>query len=166
MARSVWGVRRAKAALSSGCKSHPAIAPAMHAVRKRTQQAAKEQMGRAGLRIRRPKIRQHTLRHNQKSSEIAATISSPRINKIVSKGFDIPQIEFSVHLVTEHSMDSKSRFYALEVMCRERARLADKESNYWLAEAEEWARLRLSCHKRGAPCASSGGPMHSNEVKG
>jgi hypothetical protein len=27
-------------------------------------------------------------------------------------------------------MDSKSRFYALEVMCRERARLADKESNY------------------------------------
>jgi hypothetical protein len=37
-------------------------------------------------------------------------------------------------------MDSKSRFYALEVMCRERARLADKESNYWLAEAEEWAR--------------------------
>jgi hypothetical protein len=41
-------------------------------------------------------------------------------------------------------MDSKSRFYALEVMCRERARLADKESNYWLAEAEEWARLRQS----------------------
>jgi hypothetical protein len=39
-------------------------------------------------------------------------------------------------------MDSKSRFYALEVMCRERARLADKESNYWLAEAEEWARLK------------------------
>ena len=37
-------------------------------------------------------------------------------------------------------MDSKSRFYALEVMCRERARLADKESNYWLAEAEERAR--------------------------
>jgi len=25
---SVWGVRRAKAALSSGCKSHPATAPA------------------------------------------------------------------------------------------------------------------------------------------
>src|SRR4029077_10165673 len=31
-----------------------------------------------------------------------------------------------------------------EVMCRERTRLADKESNYWLAEAEEWARLRQS----------------------
>ena len=44
-------------------------------------------------------------------------------------------------------MDSKSRFYALEVMCRERARLADKESNYWLAEAEEWARLRQSCEQ-------------------
>jgi hypothetical protein len=42
-------------------------------------------------------------------------------------------------------MTSKSRFYALEVMCRERARLADKESNHWLAEAEEWARLRQSC---------------------
>ncbi len=25
---SAWGVRRAKAALSSGCKSHPATAPA------------------------------------------------------------------------------------------------------------------------------------------
>jgi hypothetical protein len=45
-------------------------------------------------------------------------------------------------------MDSKSQFYALEVMCRERARLADRESNYWLAEAEEWARLRQSSHQR------------------
>jgi hypothetical protein len=69
-------------------------------------------------------------------------------------------IESGAHLATEHSMDSQSRFYALEVMCRERARLADKESNYWLAEAEEWAELRLSCHKRGAP------PAHSTEVKG
>jgi hypothetical protein len=42
----------------------------------------------------------------------------------------------------EKEMDSKSRFYALEVMCRERARAADKESSYWLAEAEEWAQLR------------------------
>jgi hypothetical protein len=50
-------------------------------------------------------------------------------------------------------MDSKSRFYALEVMCRERARLADKESNYWLAEAEEWARLRQSC-KQWPPSSS------------
>jgi hypothetical protein len=45
-------------------------------------------------------------------------------------------------------MYSESQFYALEVMCRERARLADKEANYWLAEAEEWARLRQSCNQR------------------
>jgi hypothetical protein len=39
-------------------------------------------------------------------------------------------------------MYSKSQFYALEVMCRERAVAAAKESEYWLAEAEEWARVR------------------------
>jgi hypothetical protein len=50
-------------------------------------------------------------------------------------------------------MYSKSQFYALEVMCRERARLADRESNYWLAEAEEWARFRQSCNQR--PSSSS-----------
>jgi hypothetical protein len=42
----------------------------------------------------------------------------------------------------EHSMYSKSQFYALEVMCRERAAVAAKELEYWLAEAEEWARVR------------------------
>ena len=78
----------------------------------------------------------------------------------------MPQLESGAQPVTEHSMDSESRFYALEVMCRERARLADKESNYWLAEAEEWARLRLSCHKRGTPWAGASEPMHSTEVKG
>jgi hypothetical protein len=41
-------------------------------------------------------------------------------------------------------MDSKSRFYALEVMCRERAAVARKEMTYWLAEAEEWAQFRKS----------------------
>jgi hypothetical protein len=51
-------------------------------------------------------------------------------------------------------MYSKSQFYALEVMCRERARLADRESNYWLAEAEEWARLRQSCNQRPSAQAS------------
>jgi hypothetical protein len=50
-------------------------------------------------------------------------------------------------------MYSKSQFYALEVMCRERARLADSESNYWLAEAEEWERCRQSCNQR--PSSSS-----------
>jgi len=39
-------------------------------------------------------------------------------------------------------MYSKSQFYALEVMCRERAVAAAKELEYWLAEAEEWARVR------------------------
>jgi len=41
-------------------------------------------------------------------------------------------------------MDSKSQFYALEVMCRERAAVARKDLEYWLAEAEEWAQLRIS----------------------
>ena len=40
-------------------------------------------------------------------------------------------------------MDSKSQFYALEVMCRERAAVARKDLEYWLAEAEEWAQLSL-----------------------
>jgi hypothetical protein len=43
-------------------------------------------------------------------------------------------------------MYSKSEFYSLEVMCGERAAAAKKEMDYWLAEAEEWARVRLSCN--------------------
>jgi hypothetical protein len=46
-------------------------------------------------------------------------------------------------------MYSESQFFALEVMCRERAAVATKEAavatkemEYWLAEAEEWKRLR------------------------
>jgi hypothetical protein len=39
-------------------------------------------------------------------------------------------------------MNSKDQFAALEVMCRERAALAKKEMEYWLAEAEEWKQLR------------------------
>ena len=39
-------------------------------------------------------------------------------------------------------MYSKSQFHALEIMCRERAVAAAKEMEYWLAEAEEWARVR------------------------
>ena len=42
-------------------------------------------------------------------------------------------------------MYSESQFLALEVMCRERAAIATNEQEYWLAEAEEWARFRLSC---------------------
>jgi len=41
-------------------------------------------------------------------------------------------------------MNSKSQFAALEVMCRERAAVAEREVKYWLAEAEEWKRLRDS----------------------
>jgi hypothetical protein len=39
-------------------------------------------------------------------------------------------------------MDAKTRFAALETMCRERARLAESDLNYWLEEAEEWARFK------------------------
>jgi hypothetical protein len=38
-------------------------------------------------------------------------------------------------------MYSKSQFHALERMCLERAVAAMKEAEYWLAEAEEWARF-------------------------
>jgi hypothetical protein len=33
-------------------------------------------------------------------------------------------------------------------MCLERAAAARREMDYWLAEAEEWARFRLSCNQR------------------
>jgi hypothetical protein len=44
-------------------------------------------------------------------------------------------------------MYSKTQFAALEHMCRERAALASKETEYslaeyWLAEAEEWKEFR------------------------
>jgi hypothetical protein len=45
-------------------------------------------------------------------------------------------------------MYSKSQFYDLEVMCRERSAAARMEMEYWLAEAEEWARFRLSCNQQ------------------
>ncbi len=52
----------------------------------------------------------------------------------------------SAALVTELAMDTKSQFYALEVMCRERAAVARKDMEYWLNEAEEWAQLRKASH--------------------
>jgi hypothetical protein len=45
-------------------------------------------------------------------------------------------------------MYSKSQFYDLELMCHERAAAARKDMEYWLAEAEEWARFRLSGNQR------------------
>jgi hypothetical protein len=46
-------------------------------------------------------------------------------------------------------MYSVDEFAVLEIMCRERATLAKKEmeyaeTEYWLAEAEEWKQLRES----------------------
>ena len=41
-------------------------------------------------------------------------------------------------------MDLTKQFLALETMCRERAQLAKKELEYWLAEAEEWAQYKTS----------------------
>jgi hypothetical protein len=42
-------------------------------------------------------------------------------------------------------MYSENQFFALEVMCRERAAIARKEQEYWQSEAEEWARIKRSC---------------------
>jgi hypothetical protein len=44
-------------------------------------------------------------------------------------------------------MDSKARFYALEVMCHERAAVARIEMEYWLNEAQEWAQLKRADHQ-------------------
>lgn len=52
-------------------------------------------------------------------------------------------------------MYSKNQFYSLEVMCCERAAAAKKEMDFWLAEAEEWARVRLSCNCGSEPLTSS-----------
>ena len=41
-------------------------------------------------------------------------------------------------------MNSEDQFAGLEIMCRERAALAKKEMEYWLAEAEEWKQIRES----------------------
>ena len=52
--------------------------------------------------------------------------------------------EIKLRKLLGSSMNSKDQFAALEVMCRERAALAKKEMEYWLAEAEEWKQLRES----------------------
>jgi hypothetical protein len=39
-------------------------------------------------------------------------------------------------------MNSKSQFAALEILSWERAAVARKEMEYWLAEAEEWKQLK------------------------
>lgn len=52
-------------------------------------------------------------------------------------------------------MYSISEFYSLEAMCGERAAAAKREMDFWLAEAEEWARVRLSCNYGSDPLTSS-----------
>jgi hypothetical protein len=59
-------------------------------------------------------------------------------------------------------MYSKSQFYDLEVMCRERAATARKEMEYWLTEADEWARFRLS---RNQQQVGSNGPSQISRFK-
>jgi hypothetical protein len=44
------------------------------------------------------------------------------------------------------AMEQRGRnFSTLEKMCLERAKAAEKEMKYWLAEAEEWERLKNAC---------------------
>ena len=45
-------------------------------------------------------------------------------------------------------MDSRNKFAALEAMCREKAALAKKEMDYWLAEANEWKRLKEASYSQ------------------
>jgi hypothetical protein len=47
-------------------------------------------------------------------------------------------------------MYSKSQFYDLEIMCRERAAAARKEMDYWLSEAEEWNAVSTLCNLQRA----------------
>jgi hypothetical protein len=54
-------------------------------------------------------------------------------------------------------MYSKSQFYALELLCRQRAAVARKEMEYWLNEAEEWTQL--------LNIAPSPSPLHAVESK-
>jgi hypothetical protein len=41
-------------------------------------------------------------------------------------------------------MRTTNKFAAQEGMCRERATVAKREMDYWLAEAAEWKKLRES----------------------
>ena len=57
----------------------------------------------------------------------------------------LPQEDYSfVKSIRGASWISRKRFSALETMCRERAQLAKREFEYWLAEADEWARYKES----------------------
>jgi hypothetical protein len=61
----------------------------------------------------------------------------------------MPQMGSGAHLVTEHSMDSKSRFYAL--MYRERARLPSSRTRYATPVKKEYgeAGAARACARQG-----------------
>jgi hypothetical protein len=53
-------------------------------------------------------------------------------------------------------MYSNGQFYALEVMCRQRAAFARNEMEYWLNEAEEWT--QVSTIAPSSPALHAGEP--------
>jgi hypothetical protein len=63
-------------------------------------------------------------------------------------------------------MYSKSQFYALEVMCRQRAAAARKEMEYWLNEAEEWTQVPTIAPSSPTPYAEEPGTEKSTPPPG
>ncbi|MDB5639301.1 MAG: hypothetical protein JWP51_4209 [Bradyrhizobium sp.] len=61
-------------------------------------------------------------------------------------------------------MYSESQFNVLEVVCRQRAAAARKEMEYWLNEAEEWARLSMIAPTRPTRHAGAPDALASREV--
>jgi hypothetical protein len=61
-------------------------------------------------------------------------------------------------------MYSESQFNVLEVVCRQRAAAARKEMEYWLNEAEEWARLSIIAPSRPARHAGEPDAPASREI--
>lgn len=57
-------------------------------------------------------------------------------------------------------MKPTTRFLELELLCRERARVVEQETNYWLAEADEWARFRRLYDRTND---DQGGPIFDNK---
>ncbi len=60
-------------------------------------------------------------------------------------------------------MYSKSQFYALEVMCHQRAAIARKEMEYWLNEAEEWT--QVSTIGPSSPTLHAGEPDQRKSIR-
>jgi hypothetical protein len=60
--------------------------------------------------------------------------------------------------------NNQKQFGSLEKMCRDRAAVARKEMDYWLAEAEEWRKLRESANSsaEGTPIQLDWCESHSH----